>query len=143
MAQDPNNPDLYASAQAGARFAVHHLERPMSVYPVHESEIEQTSFLNPIVATLFSVASALILLAVGLIADLAIEGQLARDELTELGRAILVIVVPVLVVLGVIAGSFGYLAWRKRKSVWDTIRAESHVATQSTQSIAEPEHSEV
>ena len=51
---------------------------------------------HPLVTGFSSVGSALLLLAAGLTIDLAVEGQLAKDELTEYGRALPVLVSPIL-----------------------------------------------
>ena len=132
----------------GARFAVSHLERPMNVYPIHESELSSISFLNPLVTGFASVGSALLLFAVGLIVDLAIEGQFSQDEmgnnqLNEFGRALLIIVTPTLGALALICFGGAILAWRKRDSIWSEIKSQSRVSSQSIGRIAESQPQEV
>lgn len=116
--------------ETGARFNVEHLVRPMKVYPVHESELDTISFLNPLVAGFLSVGSALLLFAIGLLVDLAVEGQFAEGGITAYGKALAQIVAPTLIGLGILSYLAGGLAWRKRRSVWRKIRDESRMTTQ-------------
>ena len=62
--------------------------------------------------------------------DLAVEGQLARGELTSFGKALLLLVVPTLGFLALLCYLAGVVAWRKRSSVWTKIRDESRATTQ-------------
>ena len=128
--QPQDREESKALAEVGAHFALRHLERPMNVYPVHESELESISFLNPLVTALFSIGSALILFALGLIADLAVEGQLVAGSLNPYGRALLFLVTPVLGVLGLASYIGGIAALRKRRSIWRQIKDESRIIRQ-------------
>lgn len=111
--------------QLGAVFRPIPMERPMKVYPVHGSDIISLSLLNTLVTGLWSGASALIFLGIGIIIDLAVGGQFTAGQLTESGRVLLICVAPLCGVLGLASFIAGWIVRGKRESIWDKIERES------------------
>jgi len=109
----------------GALFRPIHMERPMKVFPIHESEVSGLSLLNNLVTGFWSGASGLLLLAIGLIIDLAVEGQLISGQLTESGRVLLLCVTPLCGLIAFALFIAGWLAKGKRASIWRRIEEES------------------
>ena len=108
---------------SGSRFLSTHMERTMKVFPVNESEILSLSSFNNLVTGFWSGASGLLLLGIGVMIDLAIEGQFAAGQLTESGKILLWILAPVLFVGGIMLGFCGFWAKGKRKTIWENIEA--------------------
>ena len=94
----------------------------MRVFPVDESEIISLSMLNDLTTGFFSGASTAFILSIGIIIDMALQGQYWGNYSTELGRIFLCLLFPILAVVAVILLVCGIWTLKKRSSIWDNIR---------------------
>ena len=122
MAKEPK-PNRRSTVR-GALLRTTHVERTVRVDAVQENELETVSLLNTSVTVCFSVGSALLLFAVGILADWAIE-----DSLTATGKVLVKVVTPICGVLAMGFYGAGVVLVHTRKTHWKRIRDESQEIT--------------
>ena len=104
----------------GAVFHTYHMGRTVRIYPITEGELKTISIMNTLAIVFFSIGSALLSFALGIIVNCAIDGQL-----TEVANTLLRVVAPICGVLGIISYVIGILALVTRKSELGRISKES------------------
>ncbi len=62
---------------------------------------------------------------------------MGNNQLTEFGRALLLIVTPTLGVLALLCFGGAVMAWKKRNSIWSDIRSQSRASSQLVGRIGE------
>lgn len=108
------------SAAVGATFQSEYMGRTMKCYPVHETEMESLATLNTQSTAFFSVGSALIALAAGILTNAAF-----ADHLTAAAMVACLVAAPALVCVAAVYFWLGREATRKRSTLWMRITGEA------------------
>ena len=104
----------------GAVFQTYNMERTVRIYPITEGELKTISIMNTLAIVFFSLGSALLSFALGIIVNCAIEGQL-----TEVANTLLRVVAPICGILSLISYGIGIWALIAKKSELGRIGKES------------------
>ena len=111
---------LNFESSQGALVVPHYVGRKMTFYAIQENEMKASAFANTLAMVVFSVASGLLTLGMGM----WIEAQFQKN-LSPVGEVLSAVVAPILWVLSVIGFLVGALALRYRSSLVKDIKAES------------------
>lgn len=104
----------------GAAVKTLYVDRVLTAYAVHESEVEMLSYLNTQATVFVSLASALLSFAGGICTN-----AIFATELTPAGQLAIIIAVPTLGVLALVFIGLSVNAVYRRRTAWSMVRRQS------------------
>jgi hypothetical protein len=108
------------AAQSGSLVENLYVKRTVTVLAVHDHEVEDISFMNTLSTACFSLASAFVAFAVGILTNAAFV-----EKVTPAGRAAMLVGVPLCVFSAIVFICGGWIASSRRKTTIDQIRKQS------------------